>query len=205
MRLEPFSLGGPHVRLEPLALEHAAELTVAATADRSTYGWTAVPADEPAMHTYIAALLADAAADSVVPFVQRRLADGALVGCTRFLDLKWWAGRSVPAEAEIGGTWLAASAQRTPINTEAKLLLLTHAFESWQVERLAICTDARNERSRAAIERLGATFEGVLRNHRQQAGHHTTPGAPRNTAVYSIIPTEWPSIKQRLEERLHGN
>ncbi len=204
MRLEPFTLTGSHVQLEPLQGDHAAALLTAAS-DRSTYGWTAVPADLAAMGTYINGLLADAAADTAVPFVQRRVADGALVGCTRFLDLRWWAGRTIPAEAEIGGTWLALDAQRTAINSEAKLLLLTHAFEVWQVERLAICTDERNERSRAAISRLGATFEGVLRHHRQQAGHHTQPGAPRNTAVYSIVPDEWPTIKHRLEERLHGH
>jgi RimJ/RimL family protein N-acetyltransferase len=205
MRLEPFTLVGTHVQLEPLRPDMAVELATAATFDRSTFGWTAVPADADAMTAYIGGLVADAAADSAVPFAQRRRSDGMLVGCTRFLDLRWWPNRALPAEAEVGGTWLTAEAQRTAINTEAKLLLLTHAFEHWKVERLAICTDERNERSRSAIERLGATFEGVLRHHRQQAGHHTEPGAPRNTAVYSIVPSEWPGIKQRLEHRLHGH
>ncbi|MEY4174836.1 MAG: hypothetical protein RI900_2001 [Actinomycetota bacterium] len=203
--LEPFHLIGRHVRLEPLALHHAESLVAAADADRSTFGWTAVPADLAAMQQYITGLLGDAAARTAVPFVQVRAADGVAIGCTRFLDLRWWAARDTPAEAEIGGTWLTAAAQRTAINSEAKLLLLTHAFEVWRVERLAICTDERNERSRAAIERLGASFEGVLRHHRQQAGHHTVPGAPRNTAVYSILPAEWPAVRSRLEARLHGN
>jgi len=203
--LEPFTLHGRHVRLEPLRPEHAEALLAAADADRSTYGWTAVPADLPAMRRYIDGLLADATARTAVPFTQVDVAHATPIGCTRFLDLRWWAGRDTPAEAEIGGTWLTAAAQRTPVNTEAKLLLLTHAFEVWRVVRLAICTDERNERSRAAIERLGAGFEGVLRNHRQQAGHHTTPGAPRNTAVYSILPADWPGIRSRLEARLHGS
>lgn len=204
MLLEPFTLHGRHVRLEPLRPEHAEALLAAAHADRSTYGWTAVPADLPAMQQYIAGLLNDAAARTAVPFAQVRADDGTPIGCTRFLDLRWWAGRETPAEAEVGGTWLTGAAQRTAVNTEAKLLLLTHAFEVWQVQRLAICTDERNERSRAAIERLGASFEGVLRHHRQQAGHHTVPGAPRNTAVYSILPGEWPDIRERLEVR-RGN
>lgn len=204
MLLEPFTLHGRHVRLEPLRPEHAEPLLAAADADRSTYGWTAVPADLPAMQQYIGGLLNDAAARTAVPFTQVRADDGTPIGCTRFLDLRWWAGRETPAEAEVGGTWLTGAAQRTAVNTEAKLLLLTHAFEVWQVQRLAICTDERNERSRAAIERLGASFEGVLRHHRQQAGHHTVPGAPRNTAVYSILPGEWPDIRERLEAR-RGN
>ncbi|MFZ4719595.1 MAG: GNAT family N-acetyltransferase [Ilumatobacteraceae bacterium] len=201
MRLEAFTLTGRHVRLEPLLAAHAAELTAAADRDRATYGWTAVPEDEPAMTRYIEALLQDAERDTVVPFAQRRLSDGALVGCTRLMSLVWLPGRSLPAEAEIGGTWLAADAQRSAINSEAKLVLLTHAFEVWDVQRVAVCTDERNERSRTAIERLGASFEGVLRNHRVNAGHHTSPG-PRNTAVYSILPDEWPAIRRRLQERL---
>lgn len=203
MRLEPTTLTGVHVQLEPLQLRHAAELVAAGNRDRSTYGFTPVPADLAAMEQYITGLLADAERDTAHPFVQRRLPDGDLVGCTRYLNIQWYPQRSTPAEVEVGGTWLAGDAQRTPLNTEAKLLLLTHAFEVWDVFRVAICTDARNERSRAAIERLGATLEGILRNHRMNAGHLTEPGLPRDTAAYSIIATEWPSVRTRLEERLH--
>ena len=111
--------------------------------------------------------------------------------------------RNSPAEVEIGGTWLAADAQRTALNTEAKLLLLTHAFEMWEVHRVAICTASDNERSRRAIERLGASFEGILRNHRALIGDAvTTPGLPRDSALYSIIDREWPTIRARLTERL---
>lgn len=202
MRLEPFTLTGTHVQLEPLTLAHAPALLAAGNRDRDTYGYTPVPADEAAMDAYIRWLLADAERDLVVPFVQRRLSDDAPVGCTRFLNVTWYAGRDTPAEVEIGGTWLAADAQRSPINTEAKLLLLTKAFDDWQVFRVAICTDARNQRSRAAIERLGATFEGILRRHRANTGHLTEPGKARDTAAYSIIDEEWPAVRRRLQEGL---
>ena len=105
---------------------------------------------------------------------------------------KSWGGRilrgaQLPNEVEIGGTWLAGAAQRTPINTEAKMLLLTHAFEMWGVHRVAICTDALNERSRRAIERIGATFEGVLRNHRGSIGDAAEAGRRGTALRYSII------------------
>jgi RimJ/RimL family protein N-acetyltransferase len=201
MRIEPFTLTGRHVRLEPLRADHAPALVAAAAVDRDSYGYTAVPDALQPMGAYIAGLLDDAARDAVVPFVQVRVADGTPVGCTRFMNLVWWPDRSTPMEVEIGGTWLAADAQRTPLNTEAKLLLLRHAFEVWQVGRVAICTDARNDRSRRAIERIGATFEGVLRNHRPSAGHHTSTGTLRDTAVYSIIDTEWPTVRDSLQQR----
>ena len=204
MRLEPFTLTGAHVQLEPLTRGHAADLLAAANQDRSTYGYTPVPTDEAAMNGYLDWLLRDTEKDVVVPFAQRRLADGAAVGCTRFMNVTWYTGRDTPAEVEIGGTWLAAHAQRSAINTEAKLLLLTQAFERWSVFRVAICTDALNQRSREAIVRLGAQFEGILRQHRPNTGHLTEPGKARDTAAYSILPAEWPSIRARLKARLDG-
>ncbi len=204
MRLEAPTLEGRHVRLEPLQSDHAPALLAAAARDRSSYGFTAVPADLPAMQAYVDALVDDAARGVVVAFAQRRCADDQLVGCTRFMSLYWQAAHDVPIEVEIGGTWLAADAQRTPLNTEAKLLLLSHAFDVWGVHRVAICTDARNERSRAAIERLGARLEGILRNHRLSMGEHTEPGTPRDTAMHSIIASEWPDVRARLRERLDG-
>jgi N-acetyltransferase len=201
--LPPFALEGRHVRLEPLRMEHVDDLVRAASADRSTYGFTKVPIDDEEMTAYVATHVADRDAGRVVPFVQRRLATGDLVGCTRFMDMAWWRGRDAPDEVEIGGTWLTADAQRTAVNTEAKRLLLAHAFEVWGVVRVAICTDARNERSRTAIARLGATFEGVLRNHRPvQLGGATGTPQPRDTAVYSIVDREWPAIRQALDARL---
>jgi RimJ/RimL family protein N-acetyltransferase len=202
MRLEPITLTGRHVRLEPLTLDHAPALLAAADRDRSTFGYTPVPDTLDRMTAYITTLLADAARDSAMPFVQVRLDDDTPVGCTRYLNMLWWPDRSTPAEVEIGGTWLSADAQRTPLNTEAKFLLLQQAFEQWKVFRVAIMTDALNARSRAAIERLGATFEGIVRKHRPNTGTLTEPGQPRNTAAYSIIDDEWPTVRDRLNARL---
>jgi RimJ/RimL family protein N-acetyltransferase len=187
------------VRLEQLRPEHVDALVAAANEDRSTYTWTAVPSTVEAMSAYVATLLADQEQGEVVPFVQRRFSDGAPVGCTRYLRVEWWPGCDLPAEVEIGGTWLAASAQRTPLNTEAKLLLLRHAFDVYGVARVAICTDARNERSRTAIARIGATFEGILRSHR--ASYVPGEGA-RDSAMYSVIAPEWPNVEQLLTARL---
>ncbi len=196
-----FTLTGSLVQLEPLSLDHVHQLVVAANEDRSTYGWTPVPASVAAMNSYVTALLADAEAGRVVPFAQRRLADQRIVGCTRYLEIRSWTGRDLPDEVEIGGTWLAASAQRTALNTEAKLLLFSHAFDAWEVRRLSICTDARNTRSREAIERIGATFEGILRQHRGSAVVGEI-GSPRDTAVYSILDSEWSAVRADLRARL---
>lgn len=198
--LATVTLTGRHVRLEPLALDHVDALVAAASIDRSTYALTPVPDGPAAMRAYVDHLLACHARAEVLPFVQRRLDTGELAGCTRYLDPRWWRGRPEPDEIEIGGTWLAATAQRTAVNTEAKLLLLAYAFETLGVWRVAICTDARNARSRRAIERIGATFEGVLRNHRVAA--RTEPAAPRDTAVHSVIDAEWPGVRAALEARL---
>ncbi len=101
--------------------------------------------------------------------------------------------------AEIGSTWLAASAQRTPANTEAKLLMLRHAFDGWGVQRITLKTDARNARSRRAIERLGAQFEGIRRAHVP-----ATDGSIRDTAYYSVLPKEWPTVQGNLVRRLRS-
>ncbi len=201
MPIEPVTLRGDHVELIPLAVAHADELAEAAAGDRATYGFTEVPAGAGVMAAYITKLLRQRDQDAALPFAQRRLADGRLVGCTRLMELRWWRGRPVPDEAEIGGTWLAADAQRSPLNTEAKLLLLTHAFDVWDVWRVALCTDARNERSRIAIERIGARFEGILRNHRPSsvAGEE---GRPRDSALFGITATDWPEVRERLRQRL---
>jgi RimJ/RimL family protein N-acetyltransferase len=198
---EELTLTGSHVQLEPLSLDHVHQLVVAANEDRSTYGWTPVPETVAAMTSYVAALLADAEAHRVIPFAQRRLSDLRVVGCTRFLEIRYWTGRDLPDEVEIGGTWLAASAQRTPINTEAKLLLMTQAFQEWEVRRLAIYTDSRNSQSRDAIERTGATFEGILRNHRASAVAGEI-GQQRDTAAHSILDREWPRVKEGLVAKL---
>ncbi len=196
------TLTGTHVQLEQLRVEFAEELTAAGNEDRSTYAWTPVPPTVEGMQRYITGLLNDQQARTVVPFVQRRLSDGALVGCTRYLRLEWWGGNALPDEVEIGGTWLAGSAQRTPINTEAKYLLLGNAFDAWNVHRVAICTDARNTKSSTAILRIGATFEGILLSHRGSyaAGEENT--VARDSAMYSMIRRDWPAIKRDLEDKL---
>lgn len=186
--------------LAPLARDHVDGLVEAASIDRSTYDLTWVPDGREAMVGYVEQLLADHAAAQVLPFVQIDTHTRRPVGCTRYLDLQWWSGRVEPDEVEIGGTWLAASAQRTGINTEAKRLLLGHAFDVLDVWRVAICTDAENVQSRTAIERIGATFEGVLRNHR--AKYNTPTPRARDTAVYSILRDEWPAIRSALDAKL---
>jgi RimJ/RimL family protein N-acetyltransferase len=189
------------VILEPLAAGHLDDIVAAAGGDRSTFGFTQVPADRYEAREYVDVLLADAAIGVAAPFVQRQPSDGLVVGCTRFMHPLWPLGRRDPDEVEIGGTWLSHAAQRSAINTEAKLLLLTHAFDVWNVRRVAICTDHRNERSRRAIERLGATLEGVLRHHRRSTAAGEA-GRLRDTATYSIIDDEWPMIRERLNTAL---
>ncbi len=195
------SLLGRHVELVPLVADLAADLTVAAAGERSTYRFTEVPDTREAMARYVAWLIAQRDSDEAVPFAQRIPESGRVVGCTRFMELRWWRGRPDPDEVEIGGTWLAADVQRTAVNTEAKLLLLTHAFEQWNVDRVALATDERNERSREAITRLGATFEGILRSHRPSKVPGED-GLARNTALFSITATEWPAVRKTLSDRL---
>ena len=127
--------------------------------------------------------------------------DETVIGSTRFWNIERWSwpaghpshGREVPDACEIGYTWLAQSALRTAANTEAKLLMLLHAFEVWQVLRVCFHTDGRNQRSRAALERIGAQCEGILRAHRMAADF-----IPRDSVRYSIVAAEWPTVKQRL-------
>lgn len=201
MPIEPVTLTGRHVELIPLAADQVDELTTAATIDRASYGYTEVPGTAEAMADYIGRQLAKQAAGTDLPFAQRHVHDGRLVGCTRLLELRSWRGRGVPDEVEIGGTWLAADVQRSAINTEAKLLLLTHAFETWHVDRVALATDGRNERSRRAIERIGARFEGILRHHRPSLVPGEE-GRPRDTALFAITDDDWPAVRAGLIDRL---
>jgi N-acetyltransferase len=205
-RVRPVVLEGRHVRLEPLGLDHARALLAAASGPRETYGFTTVPAGEPAMAGYIEAALRDQAAGRALPFATVARAGGRVVGSTRFGNIEFWAwppgnanqrGEDTPDVVEIGWTWLAADAQRTPINTEAKLLMLAHAFEEWRVHRVSLMTDARNERSRNAILRVGARFDGVIRAQRT-----AVDGTIRDTAAFSILESEWPTIKSKLQSRL---
>jgi RimJ/RimL family protein N-acetyltransferase len=195
------SLHGRYVELLPLERSYVKALAAASAIDRTTYGYTEVPDGEAVTAAYVDKMLRLAAENVTLPFVQRETATGRILGCTRYHEARYWRGRVEPDEIEIGGTWLAADAQRTPINTEAKFLLLRHAFETWKVVRVCLATDERNARSRAAIERLGARFEGILRQHRNST-HPGEEGRPRNTAMFSIVDSEWPDVKAALEARL---
>jgi RimJ/RimL family protein N-acetyltransferase len=194
-------LVGEVVRLEPLSRGHAEDLLVAASEDRSTYGYTVVPSSIDAMLTYIDALLSDFERGQIVPFAQVSVATGRAVGATRYLTIRYRPGQEAPFAVEIGGTWLGASAQRTAINSEAKLLLMTYAFDEWGVARVDLKTDARNERSRAAMSRIGATFEGVLRQWQpsQVAGEEALL---RDSAMFSVMDFEWPAVRESLKSRL---
>ncbi len=194
-------LQGGLVRLEHLSLTHSTDLADAAEEDRSTFGHTWVPRLEE-VDRYIDRQLQQAESGKLIPFAQIRLADNRAVGCTAYWDPRAWPGRpNEPCAVEIGWTWLGASAQGTGINVDAKLLLLTHAFEHLGVARVDIKTDARNVRSRRAIERLGATFEGILRQW-SPSWARGEEGNLRDSAMYSIISSEWSDCKVLLESRL---
>ena len=195
------TLTGRHVTLTPLSMDDVPELVQAASGDRSTFGWSIVPSTIREMEVVVSRLLADRDQRSAVPFATRRSDTSGIIGMTRFLTLRWFFNREYPDAAEIGGTFLTAAAQRTAGNTDAKLLMMTHAFDVWGVRRLDLKTDERNERSRRAIERIGGQFEGVLRNW-QAAQVDGEEGATRNSAMYSILASEWPDVRARLEERL---
>jgi N-acetyltransferase len=209
----PITLTGRLVRLEAMREDHLEPLLQAATEDRASYGYTYVPKDRAAVRRYLDVALEDLQAHIAVPFVTVDLRCERVVGTTRFRELEYWNagvwpprhGRvnpsGVPDAAEIGSTWLVPRAHRTGVNVEAKLLMLTHAFETWQVHRVSFKADTRNARSRDAILALGATFEGVRRAHFPAA-----EGGVRDSALFSILSTEWQAAKDRLTARLrrHG-
>jgi RimJ/RimL family protein N-acetyltransferase len=200
------TLAGTHVCLVPLELHHAEALAAASAVDPSLYQWSIVPQGRAAVEQYIQAALEGRDAGLGIPFATIRTSDNAIIGSTRFWYLERWAwpngherhGRPHPDGCEIGYTWLTQSAIRTAANTEAKFLMLQYAFESWQVLRVCLHTDARNQRSRAAIERIGGKFEGVLRAHRMGSDF-----TARNSCRYSILAEEWPEVKRKLTERLY--
>jgi len=191
MNIEPVTLEGHWVRLEPLAERHAADL--AAVSDDQEI-WRYLPAvllTLEQIQEWIAATLRLQDDGAVLPFAIVKRAAGRAIGSTRYLSI-------APKDRgiEIGWTWLARSAWRTPVNTECKFLLLRHAFETLGCIRVQLKTDRRNERSRRAIERIGGQFEGILRNHM------IMPYGLRDSAYYSIIDTEWPGVKASLSTRL---
>ena len=190
MIVGPITLEGRVVRLEPLDERHIPDLAVAGV-DEST--WRYMPYGQVVtvdrMATFVRQTIAKHADGTEAPFAVVLRATGRAVGMTRYLDI-----RPAHRGLEIGGTWYAPEHRRTVLNTECKLLLLTHAFDTLDAIRVQLKTDERNAASRRAIERIGATFEGILRENMILAD-----GVRRSTAYYSILSREWPSVKDRLE------
>lgn len=192
MDVRPVTLEGAHVRLEPLTMAHHEALWEIAK-DHELWRWTATDIRKPEdLAIYMETARAEQAAGRALPFATIAKSTGQPVGSTRFGNIE-----PLNRRAEIGWTWLGAAWQRTAVNTEAKLLMLTHAFETWGCIRVELKTDALNQASRAAIARLGAKEEGTMRRHMV-----TQTGRVRDTVYYSILDDEWPALKARLEGRL---
>ena len=193
MVVEPVILTGQHVRLEPMTETHIPALAEIGAGQPfwrfMLYGDIETEAD---MRNWVLDILDRATHGTDVPFVAVHLASGLIAGATRYMSIS-------PKDRglEIGGTWYGPEFQRTVVNTECKFLLLQHAFESLKAIRVQFKTDLRNERSQHAIERIGAVKEGVLRNHMIRPD-----GAYRDSVFYSILDTEWPAVKARLEGML---
>ena len=194
MRLEPVALSGRLVRLEPLSRSHV-EALCSVGLDPEIWRWNPRPplATREDMASYVEQALAQQESGCALPFATIERASGRVVGSTRFHTFE-------PAQPriEIGYTWIAPPWQRSGINTEAKYLMLRHAFEVLGCIRVELKTDALNTRSRAAILRIGATEEGTLRHHMV-----TASGRLRDSVYFGIIASEWPAVRARLEARLH--
>src|SRR5467141_5214709 len=193
MVVSPVTLEGRHVRLEPLARAHLAGLSEVAL-DEELWRWIPTPVrTREEMAAYIETALNEQEQGTSLPFAIVEKATGRAIGSTRFGNIDRTHHR-----VEIGWTWVARNWQRTAMNTEAKYLLLEHAFETLGCMRVELKTDSLNERSRAAILRIGAREEGVFRNHMV-----TASGRIRHTVYFSIIDSEWPAVKARLEAMLN--
>lgn len=193
MLATPVTLQGDLVILEPLTADHHDGLVAAASDGELWTAWyTTVPTPDD-MAADIARRLALQASGSMLPFTVRRRSDGGIVGATTFTSIE----PSVP-RVEIGSTWTARSAQRTGLNTEAKLLLLTHAFDTWGCARVEFRTHRLNVQSRRAIERIGGQLEGTLRQHMRLPN-----GMLRDTAQYAILDQEWPTVQTHLRALLN--
>jgi len=192
MRVEPVMLEGEHVRLEPLSLSHLDGLSEIGLVEEL---WRWIPtqvATPEAMKAYIELALTEQANGVSMPFAQIEQARGHVIGSTRYMNIERNHRR-----LEIGSTWIAPAWQRSAINTEAKYLLLRHAFEDLGCLRVELKTDSLNEKSRTAILRVGAKQEGIFRNHML-----TSTGRIRHTVYFSVIDSEWPGVKAELERRL---
>lgn len=193
MNIQPITLTGNVVRLEPLAEKHVPDLALVGRDERiwrhMLYGNVTT---EEKMLVFVRDLLGRQKKGGDLPFTVIHLASGRAIGCTRYLEIRR-AHRSV----EIGGTWYGVAYQRTAVNTECKYLLLRHAFETLGCIRVQLKTDSRNVPSQRAIERLGAVKEGVFRNHMIKPD-----GVIRHSIYYSILDSEWPVVKAKLEAKL---
>ncbi len=192
MVTEPITLEGRYIRLVPLSLEHHRGLCEVGL-DEELWRWTAQPVrTSEEMRAYVQTALDEQARGVALPFATIEKASGRVIGSTRYGNIDR-ANRRV----EIGWTWLGLQWQRTAANPEAKYLMLRHSFEIWDCIRVEFKTDSLNERSRAALLRIGAKEEGVFRNHMI-----TSTGRLRHSVYYSIIASEWPAVKAQLEEKL---
>lgn len=193
-KVAPITLEGQFVRLEPLQMEHASQLWDVMKNDaEDIFRWIPylmLTAEDA--HHFVESVLGEQQRGVSVPFATVERSSGKIVGSTRFMNID-----AVNRHVEIGSTWIAPPWQRTPANTEAKYLMLRHAFETWKCMRVEFKTDLMNERSRKAILRLGAKEEGTFRKHMV-----TWSGRIRDSVYFSIIDTEWPEVKARLEAKL---
>jgi len=195
MIVEPVTLAGEHVQLEPMLEAHHAALAEVGL-DEDLWKWIPVPVRTPEeMKAYVDAALAEQARGVSLPFTIVERATGNVIGSTRYANIE-----RIHRRVEIGWTWVARPWQRTAVNTECKYMLLKHAFETLGCIRVELKTDSLNERSRAAILRIGAKEEGVFRNHMI-----TASGRIRHSVYFSITDSEWPVVKRRLEEKLKSS
>ena len=189
--VEPVILGGTRVRLEPLRRDHLADLKLVAF-DAPLWQWTIMgPQDDAGLERWLETALANAEAGAERPFATIDLASGRAFGSSRYMSIA-----PEHRRLEIGWTWIGSAFQRTGANREAKLLQLTHAFETLGANRVEFKTHARNERSRNALAGMGATFEGIFRQHMIMPD-----GSLRDSAWFSVIADEWPAVKARLQAR----
>jgi len=192
MQIQPIALEGQFIRLEPLAMAHHAGLCEVGL-DEPLWRWTTNLIRTPeAMRLHVEEALAAQAAGTAMPFATVEKATGRVIGSTRFANID-----RAHRRVEIGWTWLGLKWQRTAANTEAKLMMLCHAFEAWRCHRVEFKTDSLNETSRRALLRIGAKEEGILRNHMV-----TYSGRLRHSVYFSITDSEWPGVESELVRRL---
>lgn len=190
----PTTLSGRHVHLEPLTPDHLGDLFVAGGRDEEVWRWQGGPAPrtQDELGVKLRKLLKSADTGAYVPFAVVHRPSGQAIGWTAYMDID-----VANERLEVGSTWYGRAHWRTPVNSECKLLLLTHAFEDLGMGRVQLKTDHLNHRSQAAIARIGARREGVLRRHRQRPD-----GTWRDTVYYSLLAGEWPAAKARLATRV---